>query len=105
MWETESTMKFSDIFSRKQNNEQAPPSSAFRIPSVFLAGLLVLGSFGAGIAVGTARSYTHAQTFAAIFSGNVSAPSADLSQLWLAWNTLNDSFVPTTASSTRASDQ
>lgn len=82
--------------------------AAFRIPSTLIALFLVLGSFGAGIAVGTARSYTQAATsisFTSLFTGNAAQPSTDLSQLWLAWNTLNDRFVPTTASSSRATEQ
>lgn len=80
----------------------------FRIPSVAVALLLVAGSFGAGIAVGTARSYTQAATsisFTSLFTGEAQQPSTNLSQLWLVWNTLNNKFVPTTASSTRATEQ
>ena len=93
---------------QQTNTDTKGASRKFRIPSVAVALLLVIGSFGAGIAVGTARSYTQAATsisITSLFTGEAAQPSTNLSQLWLVWNTLNNKFVPTTASSTRATDQ
>lgn len=75
------------------------------MPSTVIAVLLVVCSFGLGIVVGAAKSVSQAQSITSIVFGNSAAPNADLSQLWLAWNTLNDRFVPTTATSTRATDE
>ena len=88
---------------KKIFNRSGP--GAFKIPSTVIALLLVVGSFGAGIVVGTARSYSSAASITSFFEGDQTQPSADFSQVWLAWNTLNNHFVPTTASSSRASDQ
>lgn len=92
----------------QKNTDTKGSSRKFRIPSIAVALLLVIGSFGAGIAVGTARSYTQAATsisITSLFTGEAQQPSTNLSQLWLVWNTLNNKFVPTTASSTRATEQ
>ncbi len=77
-----------------------------RVSSSVIALVLVASSFGAGIAVGVARSVSHAQNFATISFGTSDAPTdADLSQFWTVWHILDDRFVPTTASSTKADDQ
>jgi carboxyl-terminal processing protease len=82
------------------------PNRRFRIPSAVIAAALVVSSFGAGIAVGVARSSTSAANFSQFFVGSGKAPEGvDLTQLWLAWELLDSRFVPTTASSTMAEDQ
>lgn len=78
----------------------------FRVSTAVLAAILVFSSFGAGIAVGVARSASQAASFSTFFVGSGKAPEGvDLTQLWLAWELLNSRFVSTTASSTKASDQ
>jgi len=67
--------------------------------AVAFALVLVVGFMG-GISAGAAGT---AKVFnASLFGGISAAPdeSADLSDFWKAWNTLNAKFVPTTASST-----
>lgn len=82
------------------------PNRRFRVPSAVIAFALVLSSFGAGIAVGVARSSTQAASFSTFFVGSGKAPEGvDLTQLWLAWELLNNRFVPTVASSSVAADQ
>jgi len=79
----------------------------FRITSSVAAALLVFASFGVGIAVGVARSSALGASPSIVnFSLGHQAPSdVDLNNLWTVWDMLNDRFVPTTASSTKASDQ
>lgn len=82
------------------------PNRRFRVSSAVIAAVLVFSSFGAGIAVGVARSSSQAANFSTFFVGTGKAPEGvDLTQLWVAWQLLNDRFVSTTASSTRATDQ
>ena len=74
-----------------------------RIPSAALAAILVFSSFSAGIAVGIARSSSQAATF--VVSNDKQPDDLDMSAFWSAWHLLNERFVPTTGSSTKATDQ
>lgn len=85
-----------------------PPRQKFRIPSTLIAAGLVFTSFVFGIAVGAARSTAigAGSNFASFSISRLTPPDGvDFTNLWTAWSILNDRFVPTTASSSKATDE
>jgi carboxyl-terminal processing protease len=80
--------------------------SRFRIPSAVIAACMVFASFGIGIAVGIAKSTVFGASGPMMLNGSPAAvpEGVDLTTFWTVWNLLNDKFVATTASSSKATD-
>lgn len=67
----------------------------------------MFASFGVGIAVGVAKSTVFGASGPMMLNGSPAAvPSdVDMTNFWTVWNILNDRFVATTASSTKATTE